>query len=96
MIEKERYEYMASVMKAMAHPSRLLIIDELEKKPRNVSELTQMVGSDISTVSRHLQVLKQAGIIAASKVNNQVIYRLRYHCVLDMYKCVIKIKDTEL
>lgn len=96
MIEKERYEYMASVMKAMAHPSRLLIIDELEKKPRNVSELTQMVGSDISTVSRHLQVLKQAGIIAASKVNNQVIYRLLYPCVLDMYKCVIKIKDTEV
>ena len=89
----ERYTYMASVMKALAHPTRLFIIDELEKNERNVSELTEMVGIDISTISRHLAILKQTGIIGATKKNNQMIYRLLCPCVLDMYKCVLKIKE---
>ncbi|MDD2210264.1 MAG: metalloregulator ArsR/SmtB family transcription factor, partial [Candidatus Cloacimonetes bacterium] len=92
MSNSERYVYMASVMKALAHPTRLFIVDELEKAPRNVSELTEMVGIDISTISRHLGILKQAGIIGATKRNNQMIYRLLYPCVLDMFSCIKKLK----
>ena len=95
MSDNERYTYMASVMKALAHPTRLFIVDELNKRERNVSELTDMVGSDISTVSRHLAILKHAGIIAATKNNNQMIYRLLCPCVLDMYTCVMNITDSE-
>ena len=95
MIDSERYTYMASVLKAMAHPTRLFIVDELDKAPKNVSELTEMVGIDMSTISRHLSILKHAGIIAATKSNNQMIYRLLCPCVLDMYKCVLQIKDQE-
>jgi len=89
-----RYDYMASVMKALAHPTRLFIVEKLNEQTCNVSELTQMVGVDMSTVSKHLTILKQAGIIAAEKLNNQMIYRLLCPCVLDMYKCVVKIKET--
>jgi len=96
MINNERYTYMATVMKALAHPTRLFIVDELDKQERNVSELTDMVGIDISTISRHLAILKQAGIIAATKNNNQMIYRLLCPCVLDMYNCVIKIQGKEV
>ena len=95
MSDNERYTYMASVMKALAHPTRLFIVDELEKEARNVSELTDMVGIDMSTISRHLAILKQAGIIGATKNNNQMIYRLLCPCVLDMYKCVLQIKERE-
>lgn len=95
MSDNERYTYMASVMKALAHPTRLFIVDELEKEARNVSELTEMVGIDMSTISRHLAILKQAGIIGAIKKNNQMIYRLLCPCVLDMYKCVLQIKERE-
>lgn len=95
MSDNERYTYMASVMKALAHPTRLFIVDELEKEARNVSELTEMVGIDMSTISRHLAILKQAGIIGATKNNNQMIYRLLCPCVLDMYKCVLQIKERE-
>lgn len=91
----DRYNYMASVMKALAHPTRLFIVEKLNEQTCNVSELTRMVKADISTVSKHLTILKQAGIIAAEKLNNQMIYRLLCPCVLDMYECVIKIKDTE-
>ncbi len=94
MPNSERYTYMAGVMKALSHPTRLFIIDELEKQDRNVSELTEMVGIDISTTSRHLTTLKQAGIISSSKKNNQMIYHLLCPCVLDMYKCVMKIKES--
>jgi len=93
MLNSERYTYMASVMKAMAHPTRLFIVDELDKGPKNVSELTEMVGIDISTISRHLAILKNAGIVTATKINNQMIYRLLCPCVLDMYKCVVKIRE---
>lgn len=93
IMQEERYTYMAGVMKALAHPTRLFIVDELSKGPRNVGELTEMVGIDMSTISRHLSVLKQNGIIAAKKQNNQMIYHLLCPCVLDMYKCVIKIKE---
>jgi DNA-binding transcriptional ArsR family regulator len=48
----------AQVFKALAHPSRLLIVDELMQSERCVCELTELVGSDMSTVSKHLSVLK--------------------------------------
>ena len=95
MPQSEGYTYLAHMMKALAHPTRLFIVDELNKRERNVSELTDMVGSDISTVSRHLAILKQAGIIAATRNNNQMIYRLLCPCVLDMYTCVMNITDSE-
>jgi len=96
MPKSERYIYMASVMKALAHPTRLFIVDSLNESPKNVSDLTSLVGIDISTISRHLGILKAAGIIGATKTNNQIIYRLLCPCVLDMYKCVVQIKAQEV
>src|SRR4030065_326438 len=53
----------ASTRKAMGHPTRLFIIEELHKAERCVNELTEMIGSDVSTVSKHLSVLKNAGLV---------------------------------
>ena len=92
--EKQRYEEMAKVVKAMAHPTRLFIIDELKKKPHCVCELTEMIGADISTVSKHLSVLKNAGIIYAEKRGNNVYYHLRCDCVLNFYNCIIDVIET--
>lgn len=65
-------------MKALAHPSRLLILDELLLHgERCVCELTKLVGADISTVSRHLAVLRVAGLVSDEKRGLQVFYRLR-------------------
>lgn len=95
MDNQQKYKYMASVMKALAHHTRLFIVESLHEKPRNVSELTEMVGIDISTMSKHLSVLRQAGLIEAEKYNNQMIYSLLCPCVLDMFQCVIEIRQTE-
>ena len=47
-----------------------------------------MIGTDMSTVSRHLAVLKNAGIIEDHKRGSQVYYKLRVNCVLDFFECV--------
>ena len=94
---KASYEAKAAVIKAMAHPSRLYIVDALSQQERCVAELTGMVGSDMSTVSKHLSVLKGVGIIADEKRGTQVYYRLRMPCVMNFFSCVESVlKDTAL
>lgn len=84
-----KYEARAAIMKAMAHPTRLFIVDELAQNgERCVCELTEMVGVDMSTVSRHLAILKNAGIVGDDKRGAQVYYSLRVKCVLDFFECV--------
>ena len=82
-------------MKALAHPTRLFIVEQLNEGERNVSDLTTMVGIDISTISRHLSILRQAGIITVRKYNNQMIYSLLCPCVLDMFRCVVQIRESQ-
>ena len=82
------FEARASIMKAMAHPTRLFIIEQLSRRERCVCELTDMIGADISTISRHLGLLKNAGIIKDDKRGAQVFYSLRYPCVLSMFGCI--------
>ncbi len=83
-----RYSARARIVKALAHPTRLFIVDELAKRERCVCELTAMVGADISTVSKHLSLLKTAGIIVDEKRGTQVFYSLRVGCVLKFFDCV--------
>ena len=78
----------AKVIKALAHPSRLFIVEELNKGEQCVCKLTEMIGADVSTVSRHLLVLKNAGIVKYEKRANQVFYSLRVPCVLNFLGCV--------
>lgn len=82
------FEARARVMKALAHPSRLMMIEELSRGERCVCELTELVGADISTVSKHLAVLKKAGIVTDEKKGKQVYYRLKVPCVLNFFHCI--------
>lgn len=81
-------EARAKVMKALAHPSRLFIVDELSRGERCVCDLTEMVGADVSTVSKHLAVLKAAGVVIDDRRGQQVFYRLRVPCILNFFGCV--------
>ena len=83
-----RYEARAKILKAMAHPSRLLIIDELAKGERCVCELTAMIGADTSTVSKHLSVMKSAGLVSDEKRGLQVFYTLRVPCATSLFSCI--------
>ena len=82
------YEARAQIFKALAHPSRLLIVDELMRTERCVCDLTVLVGSDMSTVSKHLSVLKAAGVVQDERRGAQIWYRLRMKCVTKFLSCV--------
>lgn len=81
------HETEAMIFKALGHPTRLFIVHQLGKKEHCVCELTALVGDDISTVSKHLSVLKNAGIIYSIRKGNQIIYRLKLRCILDIGIC---------
>ena len=92
-----KYEARARIIKAMAHPARLFIVDELGRRgERCVCELTKMIGTDISTVSRHLAILKHAGIIEDQKRGSQVFYKLSVCCVLDFFQCVESVLECNM
>jgi len=95
MTDNAKYDQMAVIMKAMAHPTRLFILDKLSEKEHCVCELQELIGADMSTVSKHLSVLKNAGIIDNRKQNNQVFYSLICPCVLDVYQCVIEVNKLK-
>jgi DNA-binding transcriptional ArsR family regulator len=91
---KAKYEARARIIKALAHPTRLFIVDELSKSgERCVCELTDMVGTDMSTVSRHLGMLKAAGLVEDEKRGSMVHYRLRMKCILDFFECVESVME---
>jgi DNA-binding transcriptional ArsR family regulator len=86
---RAKFEARAAVIKAMAHPTRLFIVDQLSQvEEKCVRELTEMIGADMSTVSKHLSTLKAAGIIEDEKRGSQVYYSLRVPCVMDFFNCV--------
>lgn len=89
-----RYRARANIIKAMAHPSRLLIIDALAVKELCVCELTELIGADTSTVSKHLSVLKNAGIVIDEKRGSMVFYRLRVGCIMNFFGCVESVMES--
>ena len=95
---RARYETRARIIKALAHPTRLFLVDELAKGERCVCDLTELVGADISTVSKHLSQLKSAGIVQDDKRGVMVFYTLRTPCVQKIFSCiegVIRLKAAE-
>jgi DNA-binding transcriptional ArsR family regulator len=82
------FEARARIIKALAHPTRLYFVDQLSRGERCVCELNAMVEADVSTVSKHLAVLRNAGIVRDEKRGSNVFYSLRTPCVLNFFSCV--------
>lgn len=85
----------AEVFKALGHEDRLRIVDDLAAGERCVCELVESVGSGWSTVSRHLAVLKAAGIVEDEKRGLQVFYRIALPCVFSFMSCLDAARNGE-
>jgi ArsR family transcriptional regulator len=85
---RNRSAQRAAVVKALAHPSRIMIAEALADGERCVCELTELVGADMSTVSKHLTLMKSVGLIEAEKRGLNVYYRLSCPCFADFLRCV--------
>ena len=94
---KKLYQRRADILKALAHPSRLLMVDILhERGELCVCELEKVVGSDQSTVSKHLSILKQSGIIDLRRDGKNSMYRLARPCVMDFFTCTERVMKENL
>ncbi len=77
-----------AVFKALGHPARVTIVRQLSGGERCVCELVEAVGLGWSTVSRHLSVLREAGVVEDEKRGLQVFYRLSLPCVARFIACL--------
>ena len=85
---RKRYEARAKVAKAMAHPSRLLMLDLLQQGELCVSDLTEKVGADQSTISKHLTILKDVGLVGVRKEGALSYYRVTCGCLDGFFSCL--------
>ena len=82
-------------MRALANPTRLLIVEALANGEAPVSELTGLTDFDVSTVSKHLAVLKGVGLVVAQKRGLNVFYSLACPCLSDFFSCVDQINRNQ-
>jgi len=95
MKAREAYKREARVLKALAHESRLMIIDRLGEGECTAGELVDLVGMDQSTVSKHLAVLRHHGIVDDRREGSFVHYRLVTPCVLNFFACVSQVVELK-
>jgi ArsR family transcriptional regulator len=81
----------ARVLKALANESRLKIVDRLLRGECSVGDLTDLVGSDRTTVSKHLAVLRSHGIVNDRRDGNVVYYTLLTPCVMNFFACASQV-----
>lgn len=77
----------AKIFKALGHPSRLLMVDALRGGEKCVCDLQELVGDDMSTVSRHLAVLREAGVVISQKRGVNIYYTLSLCCLDTFLTC---------
>lgn len=99
MTEQERSlaETRSRVIKALAHPSRIYMVARLAAGDASVGELVKAVGDDVSTISKHLAILRQAGVLSDRKDGNRVLYTLRCPCIMGFIHCIddVILEDAE-
>ncbi len=83
----ELFHQQALVLKALANASRLKLVHRLVRGPCPVAELTQLIASDRTTVSKHLAILRAHGIVRDRHEGGAVVYELRTPCVAGVFAC---------
>jgi ArsR family transcriptional regulator len=83
-----RYEARARIARALANPSRQVILEALAQRECCVCELTTLIGADQSTISKHLAVLKGVGIVGDRRDGQKTFYHLKTPCVQDIWTCI--------
>ena len=78
----------SDIFKALGHPARLFIVEQLADGEKCVQELTEKLDVDVSTVSRHLSVMKHTGIVNGDKRGNKVFYSINVPCIMNFMSCI--------
>ena len=94
-MNQEEANASAHILKALASPARLIIVDELRRGDRCGLELQPLLKLDQSVLSRHLAQLQNAGIITSRKEGVKVIHHLECRCILQALDCTIGVIQSQ-
>jgi ArsR family transcriptional regulator len=86
----------ASVAKAVAHPHRLELLEQLAQGERNVETLAARVGLSIANASQHLQQMRRAGLLTARREGKYIFYALADEATLDLLSALRKTAERNL
>ena len=92
----EVFQLHAQICRALADPSRLLIIVELRDRPRTVGELARAIGASQPLASRHLGILREKGLVRAERDGSYVRYSLTDHRVLRAIDLLLEVLAAQL
>jgi len=81
----------ADILKALAHPIRVMLVDALSGGDRTVTELNAVARVDQSTISRHLAHLRKAGIVSSQRNGMSVVCHLETPCILRAFHCAAEV-----
>lgn len=86
--DNDKYIQRSEIIKAISHPTRLFIVDFLSGGEKCVCEIVEQVGVDVSTISKHLLLMKKAGILKDEKRGLKVFYKLKCPCITSLFDCL--------
>jgi ArsR family transcriptional regulator len=89
------FEQFATVAKAVAHPLRLEVVEQLAQGERSVEVLASRIRVSIANASQHLQQLRRAGLVASRRRGKFVFYRLADDAVLDLLASLRRIAERQ-
>jgi len=85
----ERLELAATMLKAMAHPTRIAILKHLEGgKKLTVTEIHELLQIEQSTTSHHLGILRDKGVLCAKREGKNTYYYLKYEMLSQIVDCI--------
>ncbi|MDK2973489.1 MAG: hypothetical protein PWP23_3244 [Candidatus Sumerlaeota bacterium] len=82
--QEEAFDLIAGHLKALADPLRLRILDQIREEPHYVKDIVAAVGAAQPTVSKHLGILRRAGIVDTERNGTLVRYRIRDERLCDL------------
>ncbi len=85
LLQRNIYEELAQLSRAMAQPTRLEIIDLLSQRDHSVDELAKAIGTSHANLSHHIQYLKKAHLVEATKRGRENIYRIPERGILEVW-----------
>ncbi len=89
LLEIERLEQAASMLKAMAHPMRIAIIKLLEgEKKLTVTEIHELLGLEQSATSHHLGILKDKGVLCSKREGKNTFYFVKNSLLMQVIDCI--------
>jgi ArsR family transcriptional regulator len=85
----------AKILKALANPIRLMMVDVLSRGDCCVNDLRPLARVNQSAISRHLAQLKNAGIVVERRAGNRVMHHLECPCILQALECTVGVMHKE-